>query len=208
MIQIGTKTQYTLDLDDIMAFPDNNTIPVHPPAPDERWVIITEVLSNPAPRSGGHGFMVKDKNGDRFPVVFSTRNVAKDVQQSLGAYYAWPMAAYWIFGPTWGISCETSPVPTFFLVLCFLKHWLIIVISRCCHAPSQRCVGYPPVCEQKVMQASLVDAATFARRARVSIAVAVERGIVERFAHSGFYVSRLISLCLGMSAHRLEQRTL
>ncbi|KAJ7756318.1 hypothetical protein B0H16DRAFT_1690006 [Mycena metata] len=76
----GTRTLYTLDLEDVMVFPDNNHIPAHPPAPDERWVITAEVLSNPMPRPGGIGFMVKDKIGDRFPVVFSTPTAAKDVR--------------------------------------------------------------------------------------------------------------------------------
>jgi len=80
MTVTGSRTLYTLDLDDTMAFPDNNHIPAHPPAPDERWVIITELLSDPAPRPGGRGFMVKDKIGDRFPVIFSTRNPVRDVQ--------------------------------------------------------------------------------------------------------------------------------
>ncbi|KAJ7767390.1 hypothetical protein DFH07DRAFT_954893 [Mycena maculata] len=78
---IGTKTRYTLDLEDVMCFPDNNHIPAAPPAPDERWVIVTEVLSNPAPRPGGLGFVVKDKSGDRFPVVFATPTAARDVRR-------------------------------------------------------------------------------------------------------------------------------
>lgn len=45
MTVTGSRTLYTLDLDDTMAFPDNNHIPAHPPAPDERWVIITELVS-------------------------------------------------------------------------------------------------------------------------------------------------------------------
>ncbi|KAJ6578821.1 hypothetical protein DFH09DRAFT_1077738 [Mycena vulgaris] len=64
-----------------MAFPDNDHIPTHPPAPDERWVIIVEVISNPASRPGGPGFMVQDKIGDRFPVVFSTPTAGRDVRR-------------------------------------------------------------------------------------------------------------------------------
>ncbi|KAJ7454941.1 hypothetical protein B0H11DRAFT_2068207 [Mycena galericulata] len=80
MTTAGTRTLYTLDLEDKMAFPDNDHIPAHPPAPDEGWVIITELLTNPAPRAGGYGFMVKDKKGDRFPVVFATPGAARDVR--------------------------------------------------------------------------------------------------------------------------------
>ncbi|KAJ7456969.1 hypothetical protein FB451DRAFT_1275412 [Mycena latifolia] len=78
----GTRTCYTLDLDNRMAFPDNDHIPAAPPEPDERWVILTELLSNPAPRPGGlgHGFLVKDKIGDRFPVTFATPTAARDVR--------------------------------------------------------------------------------------------------------------------------------
>ncbi|KAJ7153431.1 hypothetical protein C8R43DRAFT_1001903 [Mycena crocata] len=77
----GTRTTFTLDLDEKLAFPDNNNIPAHPPAPDERWVIITEVTSKPAPRPGGVGFMVKDTSGDVFPVIFATPNAARDVRR-------------------------------------------------------------------------------------------------------------------------------
>ncbi|KAJ7146168.1 hypothetical protein C8R44DRAFT_863968 [Mycena epipterygia] len=76
----GTRTLYTLNLDNKMRFPDNNTIPASPAAPDERWVIITQVISNPAPRPGGLGFMVKDPNGDKFPVIFATPKASKDVR--------------------------------------------------------------------------------------------------------------------------------
>ncbi|KAJ7161030.1 hypothetical protein C8R46DRAFT_1223365 [Mycena filopes] len=77
----GTRTLFALDFEDTMAFPDNNHIPAHAPAPDERWVIVAEVLTNPKPRPGGMmGFMVQDKSGDRFPVVFATPTAAKDVR--------------------------------------------------------------------------------------------------------------------------------
>ncbi|KAJ7070240.1 hypothetical protein B0H15DRAFT_957841 [Mycena belliarum] len=77
----GTRTSYTLDLDNTMAFPDYGHIPVHPPAPDERWVIVAEVISDPTPRPGttGVGFTVKDKYGDPFLVTFFTPTAARDV---------------------------------------------------------------------------------------------------------------------------------
>ncbi|KAF7369827.1 hypothetical protein MVEN_00315600 [Mycena venus] len=78
--RIGTKTLYTLNLDNKTLFPDNDHIPVDPPEPDERWVIITEVLSNPRRHPSGQSFIVKDKIGDRFPVIFSTQNPTKDVR--------------------------------------------------------------------------------------------------------------------------------
>ncbi|KAJ7607333.1 hypothetical protein FB45DRAFT_948087 [Roridomyces roridus] len=77
---VGTKTRYTLNLDNVIIFPDNANIPVHPPDEDENWLIITELLSNPAPRPGGHGFLVKDQKGDRFPVIFNTPTAARDVK--------------------------------------------------------------------------------------------------------------------------------
>ncbi|KAJ7054745.1 hypothetical protein C8F01DRAFT_1162754 [Mycena amicta] len=83
---VGSKTRYTLNLEDDMIFPDNNTIPVRPPGPDESWVIIAEVTTEPGARPGGHGFIVRDKKGDRFPVVFATPTAAKDVRRYKQGY--------------------------------------------------------------------------------------------------------------------------
>ncbi|KAF7307847.1 hypothetical protein MKEN_01145000 [Mycena kentingensis (nom. inval.)] len=80
---VGTKTTYTLDLDDKMIFIDNDHIPLRPPSPDEHWVMIADVMTEPAPvpRVGGHGFVVRDKIGERFPVIFVTPTAQQDAKR-------------------------------------------------------------------------------------------------------------------------------
>nr|GAT58066.1 predicted protein [Mycena chlorophos] len=77
---VGSKTKFTLDLDDVMIFPDNEHIPVLPPSPEESWVILGEVLNQPGAHRGGYGygFGVQDKGTDRFPVIFATPDSQKD----------------------------------------------------------------------------------------------------------------------------------
>ncbi|KAJ6554495.1 hypothetical protein B0H19DRAFT_1153772 [Mycena capillaripes] len=72
----GTETEYKLDLEEIIAFPDCAHVPVLPPEPGESWIIFGEIVQdNSFTRPV---YMVKDKINGHFPVAFYTENPVQD----------------------------------------------------------------------------------------------------------------------------------
>ncbi|KAJ7630067.1 hypothetical protein DFH06DRAFT_1337980 [Mycena polygramma] len=188
-MQIGTKTRYTLDLDNVMTFPDNNHIPMRPPAPDERWVILTEVLSNPAPRPGGRGFLVKDTNGDTFPVVFATRTPIKDTRPyKQGRVLCLANGSTSDFKPRLGYIVRdrlSAFVRSFLWLLPSSRDSGLILLIRCYRALSRRYVDYTRAYARRARQASLDNAVTSAKSGLGCVVVAVGRAIAERNASAG-----------------------
>jgi hypothetical protein len=201
----GTRTRYTLDLEDKLVFPDNDSIPKVPPEPDERWVIIADVvrasmrslsaptqralqLTNPAPRLGGIGFMVRDKIGDQFPVIFVTRNAAKDARRyKPGRLICLVNASLLNFKQNVGYFVrDKSTAYVGLLVLNSSVRWAhgSPRLCRWCHARSRPCGSFLPVCAHRATPVGLGSAALCARHPRTCAVVRVGRATVGRFVRS------------------------
>ncbi|KAJ7222242.1 hypothetical protein GGX14DRAFT_352984 [Mycena pura] len=72
----GTDTVYKLDLDDIIAFPDTQHIPVLPPKPGESWIILGEIVRDES--LFRPVYRMRDKIDCHFVVAFYTDSPAED----------------------------------------------------------------------------------------------------------------------------------
>ncbi|KAH8822850.1 hypothetical protein DL96DRAFT_320200 [Flagelloscypha sp. PMI_526] len=82
---VGTPTRHTLNLDDVMAFPDNNSIPLRPPDADETWIWLFEVTTIGSKTSQRHVYHVVDKTGTSIPVEFDLSKMDSDAVKRLDA---------------------------------------------------------------------------------------------------------------------------
>ncbi|KAF6753032.1 hypothetical protein DFP72DRAFT_1069810 [Ephemerocybe angulata] len=75
----GSRSRYSLDLDDIIAFPDIAHVPVFGPKDGESWYILLEVTQNMS--LGRPVFQVEDKlKGNFWMVAFYTDNPREDAK--------------------------------------------------------------------------------------------------------------------------------
>ncbi|KAH6905235.1 hypothetical protein BKA70DRAFT_509365 [Coprinopsis sp. MPI-PUGE-AT-0042] len=75
-----SRSRYTLDLDDIIVFPDMAHMPVFPPKPGESWYVLTEIKQDASlvrPM-----YQVEDKlEGNYWMVAFYTDNPRQDARE-------------------------------------------------------------------------------------------------------------------------------
>ncbi|KAJ7607321.1 hypothetical protein FB45DRAFT_948060 [Roridomyces roridus] len=74
----GSETEYKLDLDDIIAFPDAAHVPVLPPEPGESWIIFGEIVNDASVFRPV--YTVRDKINCEYPVAFYTDNPNEDAK--------------------------------------------------------------------------------------------------------------------------------
>lgn len=74
----GTRKRYALDLDDIMSFPNADTLPVFPPKEGESWIMLMEITADRSLLRPVYA--VRDVTQAKFLVALHTPNPREDAQ--------------------------------------------------------------------------------------------------------------------------------